>query len=71
MALEKTVGSRAEVMHGTAAHTSGGLRASDLMYNRQGRIVSRARSAAAKRNKNLGSAQIRKGSHELPAALRH
>lgn len=63
------VGSRAEVMHGTAKHTSGGLTAADLMYNSHGRIVSRARSAAAKRNHNLGSHQIKKGSHYLPPAL--
>lgn len=36
----KTVGSRAEVMHGTALHTSGYLYKEDLMYNKEGRIVS-------------------------------
>lgn len=62
---ELTVGSRAQVMHGTAKHTSGGLEKSDLKYNKQGRIVSKARSAASKKSHNLGSAQIPKGSHKF------
>jgi hypothetical protein len=41
-----TVGSRAQVMHGTADHTSGGLKKSDLKYNAYGKIVSKAASAA-------------------------
>lgn len=36
----QTVGSRAQVFHGTAKHTSGGLEKSDLMMHK-GRIVSR------------------------------
>lgn len=36
----RAVGSHAEVWHGTADHTSGGLTKSDLMKNRYGRIVS-------------------------------
>lgn len=51
----KTIGSRAEVMHGNAVRTSGGLTKKDLKYNSQGKIVSRAASNAAKRNKNLGN----------------
>lgn len=44
------VGSRAEVMHGTADHTSGGLTKRDLKYNpRSGRIVSRRKSAKARK----------------------
>jgi hypothetical protein len=39
----KAEGSRAEVWHGTARHTSGGLEKKDLMMNRHGRIVSIAR----------------------------
>lgn len=35
------VGSRAKVMHGGAEMTSGGLRKSDLTYNKSGRIVSK------------------------------
>jgi len=48
---EKTVGSRAEVWHGTAHHTSGGLKKKDLM-KRHGRIVSKAKSM-----------KMRKGGH--------
>ncbi len=36
----KRVGSRAEVMHGNALNTAGGLTKKDLMFNKQGRIVS-------------------------------
>jgi hypothetical protein len=43
----KSVGTRAEVLHGTAAHTSGGLKKDDLKYNRWGRIVSKRASARA------------------------
>ena len=45
---KRAVGTRAEVMHGTAHHTSGGLKQSDLKYNRWGRIVSKAASAQGK-----------------------
>lgn len=45
----KTVGSRAEVMHGTALRTSGGLKKGDLKYNKNGQIVSRKKSDLAKR----------------------
>lgn len=47
------IGSRAQVMHGTAHHTSGGLTKTDLKYNKWGRIVSRAKSAKAKRDNRL------------------
>ena len=40
----KTIGSRAQVMHGTAKKTSGGLQKKDLKYNKQGRIVSKRKS---------------------------
>jgi len=57
------LGSRAQVMHGTAHHTSGGLTKSDLKYNKHGRIVSRKKSAKAKREKRLEKAgyKTRKG----------
>ena len=45
MATMKATGSRAEVMHGSAKHTSGGLTKADLKYNKHGRIVSRKASA--------------------------
>ena len=41
----KAVGSRAQVMHGTADHTTGGLKKGDLKMNTWGRIVSRKKSA--------------------------
>ncbi len=47
------VGSRASVMHGTAHHTSGGLTKGDLKYNKWGRIVSRKKSAKAKKENRL------------------
>ena len=47
------IGSRAQVMHGTAHHTPGGLTKSDLKYNKWGRIVSKAKSAKAKKDNRL------------------
>jgi hypothetical protein len=44
------VGTRAEVMHGTAHHTSGGLTKSHLKYNKHGRIVSRKASERGKKS---------------------
>lgn len=41
----KAVGTKAEVYHGTAKHTSGGLHKKDLMKHK-GRIVSRKKHAA-------------------------
>ena len=52
----KTVGSRAQVMHGTAKHTSGGLRKKDLKYNKHGKIVSRKLSRRAKKDRRLSKA---------------
>ncbi len=49
----KAVGSRAEVMHGNAQHTSGGLTKSQLKYNKHGEIVSVKQSNRAKREKRL------------------
>jgi hypothetical protein len=46
----KTVGTMKEVFEGKAAHTAGGLKASDLMKNARGRVVSRKRSEAAKKS---------------------
>jgi hypothetical protein len=44
------VGTRAEVMHNTAHHTSGGLTKKDLKYNKHGRIVSRKASERGKKS---------------------
>jgi len=47
------VGSRAEVWHGTALKTSGGLTKSHLLKTKAGRIVSKAKHITAKRDKRL------------------
>ena len=63
----KAIGSRAQVMHGTAHHTSGGLTKKDLKMNKWGRIVSRKKSAKAKKDKRLEKAgyKTRKGKFGL------
>jgi ribosomal protein L25 (general stress protein Ctc) len=43
------VGTKAQVWHNTARHTSGGLGKSDLMKTKKGRIVSKKKHAAGKR----------------------
>ena len=57
------IGSRAQVMHGTAHHTVGGLTKTELKYNKAGRIVSRKKSMKAKKDKRLEKAgyKTRKG----------
>ena len=50
---QRVVGSRAQVMNGNALKTSGDLRKKDLKYNKQGRIVSRKKSAKAKKENRL------------------
>jgi hypothetical protein len=47
--FEVTTGSKAQVYHGTAKHTSGGLVKKDLLKNKHGRIVSRKKMAAGKK----------------------
>lgn len=49
----KTFGSRAEVWHGNAKKTSGGLTKKDLIQNKWGEIVSRKKHITAKREKRL------------------
>jgi hypothetical protein len=44
----KSTGSRAEVFHGNAKHTSGRLTKDDLMKNNAGRIVSKKKHSAGK-----------------------
>lgn len=41
--FEQLVGSRAQVMHGTAYKTTGELKKSDLVQNKHGRIVSKSK----------------------------
>ena len=45
MVFKQKIGSRAQVMHGTAKMTGGGLKKKDLKYNKHGKIVSRAKSS--------------------------
>jgi hypothetical protein len=52
----QSTGSRAQVMHGTATKTSGGLTKKDLKYNKWGRIVSRRKSTEAKKTRRLQKA---------------
>jgi hypothetical protein len=50
----KALGTKAEVFHGSAKHTSGGLFKKDLVKTKRGRIVSRRKQAAGKKAiKNL------------------
>lgn len=52
----KTFGSRAEVFHGTAKKTTGGLIKSALMKNKHGEIVSKKKHFTAKKEKRLEKA---------------
>ena len=64
----RAVGSHAEVWHGTARHTSGGLKKKDLMKNKHGRIISRRKHALGKKAlKNLVKAgfKAKKGTFKL------
>lgn len=64
-----TVGSNAQVFHGTALRTSGGLTKDKLMKNKNGRIVSRKKHAAGlKALRHLtaaGYAPFKKGSNTV------
>ena len=62
------VGSRAQVYHGHAKHTSGGLTKGDLVMNKHGRIVSRRKMTIGKKIiKNLYKAgyKPKKGTFKL------
>lgn len=66
----RAVGTRAQVWHGTARHTSGGLTRTDLRKNKSGHIVSRKASDAAKRDglarlARAGYAPFAKGSTKV------
>ena len=50
-----TVGTRAQVWHGTADRTSGGLTKTDL-FMKNGRIKSKRASRSSKKNQNLKNA---------------
>lgn len=63
-----TTGSKAQVFHGTAKHTAGGLTKADLVMNKHGRIVSRRQMAAGKKAlKHLVAAgyKAKKGTFKL------
>jgi len=53
MSYNSIIGSRAEVWHGNAKKTSGGLTKSHLMKNKSGRIVSRKKHFSAKKDNRL------------------
>jgi hypothetical protein len=48
-AFKVTTGSMAQVFHGTAKHTPGGLVKKDLMKTKAGRVVSKKKHAAGKK----------------------
>jgi len=50
---EMLMGSRAQVWHGTAYKTSGGLTKTHLMQNKSGRIVSKEKHNTAKKERRL------------------
>jgi hypothetical protein len=47
--IMQTTGTRAQVWHGTAKKTSGGLTKNHLMKNKHGRIVSKRKHASGKK----------------------
>ena len=49
----KKIGTRAQVMHGNALQTSGGLKKDNLSYNSSGKIISIKASESAKKSNNL------------------
>lgn len=50
---EMLIGTRAQVWHGTAYKTTGGLTKTHIMQNKNGRIVSRAKHNSAKKERRL------------------
>jgi hypothetical protein len=56
MTHEQNIGSRAQVWHGTAKKTSGGLTKTHLMMNKHGRVVSVLKHKTAKKEKRLQKA---------------
>jgi hypothetical protein len=63
------VGSKAQVWHGTADKTSGGLSKKDLMKNKHGRIISRRKHAlgqkSAKKHLFAAGYKPKKGTFKL------
>jgi hypothetical protein len=54
--FNELIGSRTQVMNGTAYKTSGDLKESDLLMNKWGRIVSAKKHKTAKKEKRLEKA---------------
>lgn len=52
--FKKLIGSRAEVFHGNAIRTNGGLLANQLMRNAKGKIVSFSKHVSATRDDRVG-----------------
>lgn len=52
-AYDQLIGSRAQVWHGTAFKTAGGLKRSDLTMNKWKRIVSKKKQKTARKEKRL------------------
>ena len=50
---EMLFGSRAQVYHGSAYKTSGGLKKNELMQNKNGRMVSKSKHNTAKKERRL------------------
>jgi hypothetical protein len=50
---DQLIGTRAQVWHGTAYKTTGGLTKTHIMKNKSGRIVSKAKHNTAKKEKRL------------------
>ena len=72
----RAVGSRVQVVNGTAHHTPGGLTKKDLKYNKYGRIVSVRKSALAKRKGTLRKWEKKTGvkwtiKHGKPVKVKH
>lgn len=65
----KARGTRAQVMHGTASKTPGGLSKSQLKYNKHGRIVSKKKSARAKKENRLVKAGYKTTKGEFGSKL--
>ena len=51
--FDTLIGTRAQVWHGTAYKTSGGLTKGDLVQNKAGRIVSKSKHSSAKKEMRL------------------
>ncbi len=71
MTTTLNIGSRAQVMHGTAKKTSGGLLKKDLAYNKSGSIVSKKKSLMAKKSENGLLKLWRKSVKEVSASKQY